>query len=300
MNLQELLDQLLLHFEPDGLVQEIKDIPYGKQLSLSDGENTVKLNLYSGKKGLNFQITGKDSPLREETETALNQLLGSAEEEQSLVPAQFDIPFAGSDECGKGDYFGPLVCAAVALKPEDCDLLKNLGVKDSKQLNDSRIKAIASMIRHQNITYKVLSLVPAKYNSMLQNFQSQGKNLNHLLAWMHTTVHKDLLLKAPDTRKILIDRFCGPELFYNLTQTSVELLIQPKAESNLAVAAASILAREKFLFWFEDHLREHKIPLPTGASDRVIRSARELVASVGASRLGEFAKLHFKTTKQVL
>jgi ribonuclease HIII len=81
---------------------------------------------------------------------------------------------------------------------------------------------------------------------------------------------------------------------------SIELEQKPQAESDLAVAAASILARESFLYSLKDMREKYGIELPKGASASVREWAVELVRKNDPEVLLETAKCHFKTTDEVL
>jgi ribonuclease HIII len=66
------------------------------------------------------------------------------------------------------------------------------------------------------------------------------------------------------------------------------------------VAAASILARERFIDWMDKTSVAGGVKLPLGASDAVIQAGRELVGRYGVDALRKAAKLHFRTTNAVL
>ena len=95
-------------------------------------------------------------------------------------------PHIGTDEAGKGDYFGPLVCAAVFVDRESAATLRQLGVRDSKTLSDRRIRELAEQIRRMpEIRHAVTAINPRKFNELYERFRHEGKNLNSLLAWGH-------------------------------------------------------------------------------------------------------------------
>ena len=200
----------------------------------------------------------------------------------------------GVDESGKGDYFGPLVVAACYVGPEHLAELDE--VKDSKKLTDAQSTRLAAIIR-QTCPYEVLAITPKRYNELYADI----KNLNRLLEWGHAKVIEELQKKQP-CKLAISDRFADPRgLRSKLAKKGVdiELVSMVRAESDVAVAAASILARAEFLRRLKALSEEFSVDLPKGATV-VIPTGRRFVEKHGPARLAEVAKLHFKTTSQVL
>lgn len=200
----------------------------------------------------------------------------------------------GVDESGKGDYFGPLVIAACYVGPEHLAELD--GVKDSKKLTDALALKLASRIKAV-CPHAIVAIGPKKYNELYLKF----KNLNRLLAWGHARSIENVLEKQP-CQLVISDQFADPaglkrQLFDKAKQ--VELRSMVRAESDIAVAAASILARAEFLNRLKRLSEEFGVDLPKGATN-VVPVAKKFVALHGQARLNEVAKLHFKTTQQVL
>lgn len=216
-------------------------------------------------------------------------------------------PWIGTDESGKGDYFGPLVSAAVFADAEVAERLRALGVRDSKQLTDKRVRALAPQVR-QTVgegRYKVTPINPARYNELYAEFKAERKNLNSLLAWGHTRSIDDMLGAGLRPRYAIVDQFADARyikqrLMAEARESGLEVFQFPKAEADLAVAAASILAREAFLEWMERTSARLGVTLPKGASPQVVEAAKRIAASGGRDALTEVAKLHFKTTDKVL
>jgi ribonuclease HIII len=212
------------------------------------------------------------------------------------------LPHIGTDESGKGDYFGPMVIAGVLMDSTTEAALKQLGVKDSKALTDKRCKELAAKIRQLLPgKYEEVEILPERYNQLYDQFKAEGKNLNHLLAWGHARAIESLLLKETCSHAIA-DQF-GDENYIRskLMENGKKLqLIQvPKAERYTAVAAASILARDRFLSRTEGLRDDYKINLPKGASDSVVNAGKEFVQAYGKHLLGKVAKLHHKTTEKL-
>src|SRR5262245_38242499 len=203
----------------------------------------------------------------------------------------------GIDESGKGDYFGPLVIAGVYVPHAKEAQLKALGVRDSKTLSDAKAIALAAQIRTQ-CPHTVVTIGPERYNAL----HTSMKNLNRMLAWGHARAIENLLEKV-DCHRVVADQF-GDERFLNnalMAKGREVILIQkPRAEEEVAVAAASILARAEFLRRLQELGNHYGILLPKGASDAVIQTAKRVVQKHGAEALNRVAKLHFRTTVSVL
>jgi ribonuclease HIII len=215
-------------------------------------------------------------------------------------------PHIGTDEAGKGDYFGPLVSAAVFVNQESAPKLRQLGVRDSKTIADPTIRKLAEEIRRMpDVRCAVTPINPRKYNDLYETFRKEGKNLNSLLAWGHGK-SIETLLSAPGNRSlgakyVVVDQFADKHYVEQRTRgAGIPVYQRHKAEEDIAVAAASILARDGFLKWLERMSQRTQIVLPKGASPAVIAAAKQFVRKWGAKWLSEVAKLHFRTTSQVL
>lgn len=294
-----------------------KEIAYGRQFTVSDGSSAVPVNIYSGKKGISVVVGGAaGSPLRARIEALINGgqpaaaktgPSGVSPSDAAAVPGfegvkDFDNCWIGSDESGKGDFFGPLVAAAVRVDDTTAARLTAAGVRDSKTLTDAKARALAGRIREICAGgYIELEITPARYNTLYEQFRSEGKTLNHLLAWAHARVLEDLLAKAP-CHFAIADKFADERYILGRLMTKgrqITLVQTPKAERNIAVAAASVLARDRFLSRLDDLTGRFGITIPKGASPKVVEAARQLVAKNGRPALTEVAKLHFKTTEQI-
>lgn len=203
----------------------------------------------------------------------------------------------GVDESGKGDYFGPLVIAGVYVAGDHEAHLRAAGVRDSKTLSDKKATAIAEHVRALCPSTLVV-IGPERYNSLYDAFQ----NLNRLLAWGHARAIENLLAKVSCTR-VVSDQFGDERFLENALMKkgrAVTLVQRPRAEDEVAVAAASILARAEFLRRLQELSSRYGVPLPKGASDGVIAAGKAFVRRYGADALGQVAKLHFRTTAGVL
>ncbi len=203
----------------------------------------------------------------------------------------------GIDESGKGDYFGPLVIAAAYVDAKNEPELRLLHVRDSKKISDGRILEMARDIK-VICRHSLIAIGPPKYNELYAKI----KNLNRLLAWGHARALENLLEQAP-CEVAIADQFGDERFVLNSLMEKgrkIRLVQQPRAEADLAVAAASILARAEFLIRLKRLSDEIGTTLPKGASPAVELAGRMVVKKRGEAGLGTVAKLHFKTTKSVL
>jgi ribonuclease HIII len=214
-------------------------------------------------------------------------------------PEKFE-PHFGIDESGKGDFFGPLVVAGAYVDGEIARTLKAAGIQDSKAIgSDKKIRELAAVIRRTRTPQTVILIGPEKYNQLFEKF----RNLNRLLAWGHARAIENLCELKPDCPRALSDKFADESLIKRALFEKGKLLQldqRTKAESDYAVAAASILAREKFIDWMDKTGDDLGVKIPRGASAQVKAVARTLVNGRGPEILSKVAKTHFKTAAEVL
>ena len=259
------------------------------------------LNVLVYEKGPKVVVQGKHTE-----DFVLNTLepmiLGKAElGYEDVVNPEMFTPHIGVDESGKGDFFGPLVIAGAYVDAGVAHALQAAGVMDSKRISsDARIQSLARAIRATpGIAVEVIVIGPERYNEMYASFG----NLNRLLAWGHANVIEQLLVQRPDCPRALSDQFANPAVLQRALQErgkAIMLEQRTKAESDPAVAAASILAREKFVSWLADAEKRLGCRLPKGASAEVKACAKELLTRNGEATLRTVAKAHFKTYGEVL
>ncbi len=274
-------------------------IDYGIQLTFSDGKHQILLNLYySEKRGISAVIGGKkENPLRE----ILSECLDSSLPKKEIPPLHDWDAWIGSDESGKGNLFGPLVVCAFYCRTEDRDKLVKLGNRDSKDLRDSKLMEIAKNIyRAFPSNSECLIIRPRKYNELYDGFFRQKKNLNDILAWAHAKNIENLQKRFPEAQGVLIDRFSvgmKPTALLKKNLPDLSVVERHGAEIDLAVATASVLARFQLLQAFQIMEKSYRLKFPLGASDVVKQTRDEFIAKYGKERLGEVAKLHFKTSR---
>lgn len=203
----------------------------------------------------------------------------------------------GTDESGKGDYYGPLVVAGVFLPEGQEKVLKELGVRDSKRISDHRAHELAQVIE-SGYKHAVVAIGPEKYNELYGKL----RNLNRILAWAHARAIENILEEVPCTQAIT-DQF-GDRLFVTKALMKkgreIELIQKPKAEEDMAVAAASVLARAEFLKRLHFLSQEVQVELPKGSSPLAEEAGVRLVRLQGVEILGRVAKKHFKLTRRIL
>ncbi|MFL5627952.1 MAG: ribonuclease HIII [Ktedonobacteraceae bacterium] len=295
-----------------------REIDYGHQITVFDGEARNNLDFFpsgkilvGGRKGTLYDelLTWREDHLPTAATYTTEALpfensQGQPEDVQaqilsrSTAPATRGIARIGMDEAGKGDYFGPLSIAAVYVDAQTEARLVELGVRDSKLLSDMRMLVLAQEIKAM-CPHSVVTIEPKRYNEAYEKIQ----NLNNLLAWGHARALENVLEKVPCNLAIA-DQFGNETVLQKaLLQKGRQIKLEqrPHAEADIAVAAASILARANFVQKIEQLSIKIGKTLPKGATDpTIITIGREIVAKGGQELLGEVAKLHFRTTAKIL
>ena len=291
-----------------------KDINYGHQFVVELAQAKLTLNIYNGKKGLTYVFSG-DSALEKKVRELLGEGKptsgsrdGFADYGDGIAPAADAeaLPrgkWAGSDESGKGDFFGPLVVSAVVVDDSTAAKLAAAGVKDCKLLSDKKILELEETIKANVIDFSVLELKPKFYNLRYKQVLDQGGKLNQLLGFGHVAALSQVLERNADCHAALIDQFTTStvnvrELSKRFPQCIVKQ--QPKAESNLAVAAASVLARARFLRTMAELAQAAgEAALPKGGGESATACARRLSAKFGKAELVNYVKLHFANYSRI-
>ncbi len=225
----------------------------------------------------------------------------SASQSTSDTVSCQNMPLIGSDEVGNGSYFGGLAVVASFVTPDDHALLKKLGVDDSKNLTDSKIRQIAPVLEN-NIKHKALLLSPQKYNQVV------GKGKMHNAVSVKVALHNQaiylLLQDGVKPEKIVIDAFTSRQNYQKYLKNEANqfanpLTLEEKAEGKyLAVAVSSIIARNLFLENLDKLSQEVQYKLPSGAGSQSDKVASQILAAYGMSGLEHTAKLHFANTQK--
>ena len=312
---------------------QTKSINYGVQIVLTATGEKVILNIYNGKKGISLVWGGENSELRDRAIDLVHQiqlqnkkinasgsrvvndspggsasagtLYFSSSQPRFLLSEEPGFPgiWLGSDESGKGDYFGPLVVAAVCLDKKGGETLLDAGVKDCKALTDEKVLALGNVIQETALAFSVLVMKPHIYNMRYEQVQKEGGSLNTLLALGHVAALKQAWQKYPMCKWALVDQFArnndipeGVRAF----APDMKVLQRPRAEEDIAVASASVLARAAFLQALQQMGPEAGIGrIPKGGGEAATNAARRLVQKQGMDVLDRFVKLHFANTKKL-
>lgn len=211
------------------------------------------------------------------------------------------LPRIGVDESGKGDFFGPLCIAGVYINESIVNAWRDSGIRDSKNISsDKKIAELAEKIRKTpGCVVDVVTIGNEAYNRLYTKMQS----VNTILAWGHARVIENLLGRRhemdPPPVKAMSDQFAASksviEKALMKAGREINLVQQHRAEEDLAVAAASILARDAFVKGLSRLEKQFEMELPKGASTAVDEAAKKFVDERGAERLGTIAKMHFRT-----
>ena len=291
-------DQLKGMLEAKGY--EMDQIPYSRWRA-RQGKLTV-VAYESGKLTVQGPDTAEFVQFTLEPEVLKEARFGYEGELAKLENPQMFEPHAGIDESGKGDYFGPLVIACAYTERTIAQNLLEAGVADSKQISsEAKILALDSLIRKECAGKFSLILVgPEAYNRLYASFG----NLNRLLAWGHAKALEELLKLVPGCPRAISDQFARTEATVrNALQArgrAITLEQHPKAEADVAVAAASILARAEFVRTMKRLGESISLVLPKGAGPAVTKTATTIYRNGGEAALRKVAKLHFSITSTIV
>ena len=278
----------------DGRGWKFSELPYARWKAVLEKTNVVAYN--SGK--LTVQGGGTEEFVTFLLEPEILHTFTFGYEEE---PAEEAVdPHGGVDESGKGDFFGPLCIAGVYADEVTGPKLRAIGCCDSKLIKSSKkIMELSAGIREiAGNGWTAVVIGPESYNRLYAKFG----NLNRLLAWGHARVIENLLEKVPACPRMLSDKFADERLIRRALLTrgrEIRLDQRTKAESDVAVAAASILSREQFLRGMAKLEAEFGIELPRGAGPQVKAAGRSLMERFGASVFERCAKTHFKTWNEL-
>lgn len=273
-----------------------KVIPY--VVFQAQEEDTVITMYESGK--VMFQGTSADVDAAM-WGVAIENTKEKKEEIKKSYQKYYNCNAVGSDEVGTGDYFGPIVVTATYVSKEDISFLEELGVGDSKKIDDSKILKIAPAIA-KKIKYRSVILNNKEYNEKYD----KDVNMNKIKSIMHNKVLYQLMEEEkPEVDYIIVDEFAREARYYQylngVSNVQKDITFMTKAEDkNLAVACGSIISRYLFLKEFDKICDNIHIPLPKGAGRDVDKIGEEVVEKYGKDKLKEIAKFNFKNTDRIL
>ncbi len=277
MGYSEMIDECRQRLEASDLeISGEEDLGASHHIRIED---IGTLRIYKGKKKTTVDYSQIPAHFRE-------RVMGVIE------PASKDRVL-GIDESGKGDFFGPLVVAGVFV--DDEKKLRPLGIKDSKKLKDDKILVIAKEIKKLCLV-DVVKISNERYNRLYQDIG----NLNRLLAWGHAKViENSLAYIMPDY--VISDKFASEDVLRSQLQErgkKIRLVQRVRAEENIAVAAASIIARAEFVLALQKLSFSYGMELPLGAGEKVLEAAKEFSRKFGKDELSKVCKMHFRTYQE--
>ncbi len=274
---------------------EFREVPYAR---FAAGKKDLNAVFYeSGKLVLQGKGTQEFIEFVLEPEILQEARLGY----EAVLNPELLVPRLGVDESGKGDFFGPLCVAGVYINEKVIKAWEDAGIRDSKNISsDKRIRELADLIRD---TPGCVSTVVPIGNEAYNRLYTKMRSVNTLLAWGHARVIENLMgqkhrMNPPPVRAISDQFASNKETVAGALMSlgrSIELVQRHKAEEDLAVAAASILARNEFVTRLGKMEKQYEMEFPKGASAAVDKAAKEFVHRHGAENLGQVAKLHFRT-----
>jgi ribonuclease HIII len=303
---ERMAETMFTHTLDEAQVRRLREVAEGKGFvfgPLDHGHFTAR----KGKCVLSAYLSGKlvvaGKEAKEFVEFVLEpEVLGEARlGYEKLRNPEMYAPHFGIDESGKGDLFGPLVVAGVYVDEGKADRLIAAGVRDSKTItSDKKIGELAEEIgKAVGPGREVVTIGPERYSELYRKFG----NLNRMLAWAHGKVIANLHGKVPDCPRALSDQFGDPRLVEGeLRKQGVELKLEQrtKAESDIAVAAASVLARAEFVRQLAKLSMEAGVELAKGSGAGVKKQAEELFQKGGREKLAKICKTHFRTFAEVV
>jgi len=274
---------------------KFRDVPYARFAAEKDKLNVVFYE--SGKLVLQGKGTQEFIEFVLEPEILKEARLGY----ETILNPELLLPRLGVDESGKGDFFGPLCVAGVYVNESVVKAWKDSGIRDSKNIgSDRKIKELAEKIRE---TPGCVTTVVPIGNEAYNRLYLKMRSVNTLLAWGHARVIENLMgqkhrMNPPPVRAIS-DQFAANKQTVAGALMSlgreIELIQKHRAEEDLAVAAASILARYEFITRLAGFEKQFGMEFPRGASAAVDAAAKEFIAKHGVANLPKVAKMHFRT-----
>ena len=272
-----------------------REVPYARFAAEKEKTNVVFYE--SGKLVVQGKGTQEFVEFALEPEIVQEARLGY----EAVLNPDLLLPRLGIDESGKGDFFGPLCIAGAYVNESVVKAWADVGIRDSKNISsDKRIKELAELIR--KTPGCVTTVVPIG-NEAYNRLYAKMRSVNAMLAWGHARVIENLMgqrhrMNPPPVRAISDQFAANKETVAKALMTlgrEIELVQKHRAEEDLAVAAASILARHEFVTRLGALEKQFGTKLPKGASAAVDAAAKEIVAKDGPEGLAKVAKMHFRT-----
>lgn len=274
----------------------------GEYILFFGKDNTLTVTLYSSKKNASYKVVFiGDNALQEARRWDKNAEPNKEKEKKAPTKAAWEVfdDQIGSDEVGTGDFFGPICVCAAYVKAKDIKRLKQLGVDDSKRLNDAQIIELGKILI-QEFEYSQVSLNNEKYNELV----GKKMNMNEMKTKMHNRVLLNLLKKHSDVKNILVDEFLKEENYYKYLDEESEVVrnitFRQKGETYFpSVAVGSIIARYSFIQHMDLLSEKYGMKIPYGASTKVTNFAKEFIKKFGIAELNKIVKSNFANYKDL-
>jgi ribonuclease HIII len=273
---------------------EFREVPYAR---FAAGKDNVNLVFYESGK---LVVQGKGTQDFVEFVLEPGILKQARLGYERVLNPEILLPRLGVDESGKGDFFGPLCIAGAYVNESVVKAWEDAGIRDSKNISsDRKIAELARLIRE---TPGCVTAVVPVGNEAYNRLYATMRSVNAILAWGHARVIENLMGQkhrmTPPPVRAISDQFAANKATVANALMSlgreIELVQRHKAEADLAVAAASILARHEFVSRLAALEKQFGMKLPKGASGAVDEAAKEFVARHGAENLAKVAKMHFR------
>ncbi len=293
------------------MIEHFKDLKRDKTpayaIFQADEEDTVVTLYESGKVVFQGVSADIDANFWKETEKILTGSLPEEKEKKKKEEPVDDTDYyfinsIGSDEVGKGDYFGPIIVTASYVNKNDISFLEELGVRDSKKITDEKILKIAPEII-KKIPHETIILDNIKFNEMVE----KGYNINKINSLLHNKAILSLLKKDNYIYDMVVmDQFTPARNYFGYLKGTAnnifrKITFTTKAEDKcLSVACSSIISRYTFMKEMDKISKELKTTLPLGAGSIVDEAGKELVKKYGKEILNKYAKVNYKNTEKIL
>jgi ribonuclease HIII len=290
------------------IVSEYKEIPRGVQFFVQKDGWSGSIKIYQHEdSNVKIDFSQLDKSRHSTLIKSLSESKKNSPPKKPKNPASADrqiVPAIGCDLAGKADYFGSLIVAAVYIDRQIAVKLTMAGVQDIRNIGDTKIEVVAREIRKIcQDKFVVIEISPPEYNQLYSQLETENRSLNDLLIGAYARSIDELLTKFR-CETAIVDKLVNENLLLeHLQNKGREIKViqdRQKTESHLAIAAASILAKDRLISNLRKLGKHYQVELPKGSAKAVITAAKQLVATHGIEVLGEVAKLHFKTTKELL
>lgn len=294
------------------ILKNPKALVNGLQCEIEHKEKQKKLNIYySTKRNFTYVLSDKTDP---ELSRLLTDFANISSHRLEKVNYQFEKNISGkknhrlkywlgTDESGKGDFFGPVVVAGFVCDDKIIKNLKQMGIQDSKKLTDQKISSISQQIQNQysdRIYVKILN--NNRYNNLYTKAKETNRNLHDILAWLHGSVINTAISKHDPLQGVVIDKFEKKNLInrYVKEKFDFKILQYEQGEEDIAVASASVLARHHLNLEFVKMSLKFKMDFPKGAGSIVKNFSKNFINRWGINNLEQVCKKHFKTYNEII